>query len=237
MIIKLSEASRQDLIGKYRRDGKKGNDRYQKRTNYTVSNFRGLNLDAFFNEDRFEYTTPIKDYKCVIEFDKPLTAVKDVIKGTDGIDDITVQMITEAFLHAYNRDSKVKVSCSCPDYLYRHKFWATKNGYNAGDPENRPSDITNPNDNQGPACKHIATLLDGVDWIAKAAANVLQFIKTYPEKAINYLYDKEDIEKLKDKDNEDEDTPVEETPVEDETTEEPEDIIDIEGEENDNKIS
>lgn len=189
MIIKLSEASRQDLIGKYRRDGKKGNERFQKRTNYLVSDFKGLDLDALFNKDKFKYTTPIKDYKCVIEFDRPLTAIKDTVKDTAGIDDITVQMITEAFLHAYNRDKKVKVSCSCPDYIYRHKYWATRHGYNAGNPENRPSDITNPEDNQGPACKHIAKLLDSIDWIAKAASVVLQFIKAYSEKAVNYLYD------------------------------------------------
>ena len=237
MIVQLVEASRQDLIGKYRRDGQKGNERFQKRTNYLVSNFKGLDLDALFNKDKFKYTTPIKDYKCVIEFDKPLSAIKDTIKGTSGIDDITVQMITEAFLHAYNRDRKVKVSCSCPDYLYRHKYWATRKGYNAGDPENRPSEITNPNDDQGPACKHIATLLDSIDWIAKAAANVLQFIKTYPDKAVNYLYDNpEELEKPEEEPEEPEqDEEVEEVEETSETEESEETTENTEGEENDNQ--
>ena len=76
----LSEVSRKDLISKSRKGSK---ERYQKRLNYQVSNFRGVDLDKFFNKDYFVYESPVKDgeYVCTIAFPGVLTELRDVVKG------------------------------------------------------------------------------------------------------------------------------------------------------------
>ena len=68
-------------------------------------------------------------------------------------------------------------------------YWATENGYKYGEPETRPSDITNPDDALGATCKHLDLLLSNKRWLTKAASVVNAFIKAYPDKAANYLYD------------------------------------------------
>lgn len=65
---------------------------------------------------------------------------------------------------------------NCPDFRFRQAYYATKDGYNSGIPEIRPSDITNPNDTKGAGCKHINLILGNVDWIMKVASVINNYI-------------------------------------------------------------
>lgn len=60
---------------------------------------------------------------------------------------------------------------------YRYAYVATQHGYKYGKPENRPSRITNPNDNKGAMCKHLTMLLANKRWMVKLASIVNDFVK------------------------------------------------------------
>lgn len=195
MILKLNklneghllEVSRKDLVTKSRVQDKK---RFNKRLNYQVSNFRGVDLQKLFEDDYFVFNTPIKDYVCTIAFPGVFSSLKRVIRSTAGDPSkINLQMVIKALRIAFDDTDDVKVNCTCADWIYRFAYWATKNGYKYGEPETRPSDITNPDDALGATCKHLDLLLSNKRWLTKAASVVNAFIKAYPEKAANYLYD------------------------------------------------
>lgn len=183
----LLEVSRNDLVTKSRVQSR---TRFQKRLNYQVSNFRGVDLQQLFENDYFVFQTPIKNYVCTIAFPGVFTALKDVVKATNRrIDKINLQMVIKALRVAFDATDDVKVNCTCPDFYYRYSYVATQNGYKYGKPQTIPADITNPNDNIGSTCKHLSLLLSNKRWLTKAASVVNAFIKAYPDKAYYYLYD------------------------------------------------
>lgn len=60
------------------------------------------------------------------------------------------------------RNSDVQVKCNCKDFKYRYEYWVNKNDSLAkvGDASeqyaiNNKPNVTNPNDDQGPFCKHL----------------------------------------------------------------------------------
>ena len=215
---RLHEISRKDLITKSRQGSK---ERYQKRLNYQISNFRGVDLDKFFNKDYFVYETPIKndEYVCTIAFPGVLTALREVVKSTNGnIDRVNYRLVLKALRIAFDATDDVKVRCTCADFKYRYAYWALRNKYLYGPPipgtEKFP-EKRNPDDNIGAVCKHLDLFLSNKRWLIKAASIVTSLIKAYPEKAATYLYDPDEI---KDDETEDEvEIDVEETP-EDEVT-------------------
>lgn len=69
---------------------------------------------------------------------------------------------------------------------YRFSYWASVNDLILGDKENRPSDITNPDDKLGPACKHVILVLSNTSWIVKLASavnNYIHYIEDHYENA------------------------------------------------------
>lgn len=110
----LTEASRKDLISKSRKGSK---ERYNKRLNYQVTNFRGVDLSQFFNNDYLVYETPINDYVCTLAFPGVLTHLKDVCKTTNGdIKKVNYQLVLRALRRAFDATDDVKVRCTCADF-------------------------------------------------------------------------------------------------------------------------
>lgn len=184
MKVILDEATRAELINKTRLQSKA---RYKKRLSYSISNFRGLDLKELFENDYLVFTTPINDYKCIVAFSGAFTAIRDAVKNLE-FRQVNLQVIARALLKAFDLSNDVKVDCDCADYRYRFKYYASKNGYQYGAPETRPSDITNPNDDIGATCKHLSRILSNKQWIRRAATVLTKFIRTYPAKAANYLW-------------------------------------------------
>lgn len=185
--IHLLEVSRKDLVMKTRVQNK---SRYNKRLNYQVSNFRGVDLQQLFENDYFVFNTPIKDYVCTVAFPGVFSKLKEVVKSTHGDPGkINLQMVIKALRLAFDATDDVKVNCTCADWRYRFAYVATINGYKYGPPEDRPSNITNPDDDLGSTCKHLSLLLSNKRWLVKAASVVNSFIKAYPDKSAKYLYD------------------------------------------------
>lgn len=220
----LLEVSRKDLVIKSRVQGK---SRYNKRLNYQVSNFRGVDLQQLFENDYFVFNTPIKDYVCTVAFPGVFSKLKEVVKSTQGDPGkINLQMVIKALSLAFDSTDDVKVNCTCADWIYRFAYVATVNRYKYGPPEDRPSDKTNPDDNLGATCKHLSLLLSNKRWLVKAASVVNSFIKAYPEKSAKYLYD-EVVESPPPEDSQEILEPDEKTQISDET---PEDSIPDEAE-------
>lgn len=195
MIIKLNsreshsllEVSRKELVTKSRLQSK---TRFSKRLNYQVPNFRGVDLEQLFENDYFVFKTPIKDYVCTIAFPGVFTSLKQTIRSTAGDPSkINLQMVIKALRIAFDATDDVKVDCTCPDFYYRYSYVATQNGYKYGEPQTIPADQTNPDDDIGSTCKHLDLLLSNKRWLTKAASVVNSFIKAYPEKSAEYLYD------------------------------------------------
>lgn len=65
---------------------------------------------------------------------------------------------------------------NCPDNRYRFAYFQTINDYRSGEPETRPSDITNPTDNKGAGCKHILLVLSNLNWLLKVCSVINNYI-------------------------------------------------------------
>lgn len=81
---------------------------------------------------------------------------------------------------------------NCPDFQYRFAYYSTRNNYNSGAPETRPSDITNPEDKLGSACKHVLLILNNTSWILRVARVIANYIKYmqehYPKMYADIIY-------------------------------------------------
>lgn len=110
----LTEVSRKDLISKSRRGSR---ERYNKRLNYQVANFRGVDLSQFFNNDYLVYDTPINDYVVTLAFPGVLTELKKVCRTTNGdIKKVNYQLVLKALRRAFDATDDVKVRCTCADF-------------------------------------------------------------------------------------------------------------------------
>ena len=107
-------------------------------------------------------------YEVKISFGGFLRILRDQIKRTNKFD---LKAVTKSLITGINRDD-VYVNCSCPDSNYRYRYWQTKNKTNSTEGENRPSNITNPNDTLGAGCKHVLLVLSNLSWILKAASTI-----------------------------------------------------------------
>lgn len=72
---------------------------------------------------------------------------------------------------------------------YRFHYWATIEKYNNGEPELRPADETNPDNELGAGCKHVLLVLGNTSWIIKASSVIMNYIK-YIEQHQPRLYQK-----------------------------------------------
>lgn len=58
---------------------------------------------------------------------------------------------------------------------YRQAYQGTMGRYNAGRPELRPANITNPNDTKGAGCKHVLNVLGNLDWAMNLATSITNY--------------------------------------------------------------
>lgn len=185
-----------------------GKNRYKRRLKSSIApsikHFNNMDMDKFFKTDTLDVSVDIRGetniYKVRMSFIGTLEELHDYIKKNN-IEEIDRKMILQALMKAFNRDD-VYINCTCPDFRYRFKYWATKNNLLIGDPENRPADITNPGNNKGPGCKHIILCLSDSSWLIKIASVILNYIE-YMEQHDPRLYQKYIYPAVYDKEYED----------------------------------
>lgn len=175
----LEEATRTQLIAKSKKgsgykDLSKGNRWTRKNkcnVSSTVKDYNKIDMNTFWKQDYLKVGVKVAGethtYNVEIEFKNVLKNLAAKVKQNNN--KLELGLIYDSLLLSLN-SSDVFIGCNCPDFRYRLKAWATKNGYNAGEAENRASKITNPNDNLGAACKHILCVLNNAKWLTEVAS-------------------------------------------------------------------
>lgn len=131
------------------------------------------NYDKFKRKTDPHIKTLFKSIDAAIEYyqlNHKVKAIEHVIIDKTPVYDIKVKnyhnFCTEAGVILHN----------CPDFFYRFGYWTTKTDINSGEPQNIPSNITNPNNTLGSACKHVLLALNNNQWILKVAAVIYNYI-------------------------------------------------------------
>ena len=187
---RLTEDSRTSLISKSKQSTK-GFQRFKRRVKSRVANsvkqYNSIDMNKLFKQDILTVDIKVRgetdDYEVRISFGGFLELLYDQIKRGGTFD---LKAVTRALVNGFNRDD-VYIHCSCPDWQYRYAYYATKNQINSGDPENRPSDITNPDDKLGAGCKHVLLVLSNTSWILKVASTIHNYVN-YMEKHYEKMY-------------------------------------------------
>lgn len=188
--IKILEASRNELISKSK-SSPKGRERFDKRNKSSVSNtvkaMNSIDMNKLFKEDILTVNLPIKgetnNYTIKVSFGGFLEILRDQVNRSG---QCTFREISRAAITGFNRDD-VYIQCSCPDNQYRFNYWSTKNNYNSGAPETRPSKITNPRDSLGSTCKHTLLILNNTSWILRVARVITNYIN-YMQRHYEKMY-------------------------------------------------
>lgn len=181
---RLTEATRQELILKSRtaRPTKTyGTTRYERKNKQhiynSVSNFNKIDMNALFKGNMLSFKIPVhgetNNYTVEVLFEGILDDIKHEIKVNK--DKLEYKCVYRAIINAINKQD-IFISCTCPDWKYRMRYYATKNRYNSGVPQVKASDITNPDDKLGAGCKHSLAVLANLDWAMKLATVIHNYI-------------------------------------------------------------
>ena len=170
----------------------KGKQRFNRRSKSKVANnvrqYNSIDMNKLFKDNILTVNISVKgetdDYTVKISFGGFLDILRDLLG--DDANNLNLRNITRALVTGFNKDD-VYIFCSCPDFHYRFGYWATRNKLNSGEAEDRPSDITNPDDSLGSGCKHILLVLSNNSWLMKVASVINNYIK-YMEKHYQKLY-------------------------------------------------
>lgn len=188
--LSLQEDSRTNLLSKSKRSTK-GLQRFKKRVKSRVANsvkqYNSIDMNKLFKQDILTVEIQVKgetdNYLVKISFGGFLELLHDQLKRQEKFD---LKAVTRALVNGFNKDD-VYIHCNCPDARYRFAYWQTRNKIHSGDDENRPSNITNPNDSLGAACKHVLLVLSNTSWILKVASVIFNYVN-YMEKHYQKLY-------------------------------------------------
>ena len=208
----LQEVTRWQMINSGRQ---KSPDRFAKRVKYSPKDFRTVDFEDLFEEDRFTWRTRVhgeSDYICTISFEGAFEYLKynlSSMRGKNRWKRITINMVAEALSKSLDSED-LYVDCGCPDFKYRFAFWATQDDCKYGLPQNTPPKVRNVNNNKGYVCKHLLALLYGKRWVRSAAKAWLDYMRANPDLTEYYIWGKEmepdydeDDEELDDLENED----------------------------------
>ena len=195
IITQLTEVTRSQLITKLKSSAK-GKQRFDRRNKSKVANttaaMNKIDMNKLFTEDILSVGIPVRgetdDYVVTISFVGFLELLQDEISKSDNL---SFREISRAAIKGFNKDD-VYINCSCPDFAFRYAYVASKNNYNSGARENRPANITNPNDSLGSGCKHTLLVLNNTSYMIRVARAIDNYIKYmqrhYPKMYADIIY-------------------------------------------------
>lgn len=184
----LIEDNRNQLLSRSRNAQKEadGKNRFQKRVKSrikaNVSQLNKINFNQVFKNNIVTVSLDVEGetntYEVTISFGGFLDELKKELKKANDV--FSLRVVIRALLNSFNSDN-VYIKCNCPDFIYRHAYWLSKNNIIVGDKETRPSDKTNPNNTLGNGCKHIMLVISNTAWIIKLGSVVTNYYN-YMEK-------------------------------------------------------
>ena len=196
----LLEKTRQELINKSKsgadyssKNQQRGRNRWERRNYSQVANsvrdYNDIDMDSFWKGDILEFKIKVKgetdDYLVTILFEGILAELRREVQGNNN--KLEFKCVLRALLKVFN-SGDVYVSCTCPDWTYRFKYWATRNNYSSAIPDQytnmRPKPQgqggaagANDNDTKGSACKHVNLVISNLDWMMKIASVINNYVK------------------------------------------------------------
>ena len=134
-----------------------------------------MDMNRLFKKGSFAIKIPVigetSQYVSTISLNDWLPYLKQAI-ATSGFNQITVKRS----LAEMARFKDLKINCTCPDYRYRLAYHNTMKGNEEGEPELRPSNITNPRDDLGPLCKHLSQVMSNKSaWFDKVSRIIYNY--------------------------------------------------------------
>ena len=196
---RLYEDSRSQLLSKSKKADNYapsnqmfGKNRYERRlksrVSHSVKDYNSINMNRLFKDNILDVKVSVQgetnDYVVKISFGGFLDNLHRELDRNNN--ELNLRVVSRALSSSFNSDN-VYIFCSCPDWKYRMGYFATKNSITSGDPELRPSKITNPNDTKGPGCKHSLLVISNNSWLLKVASVIFNYIN-YMEKHYAKLY-------------------------------------------------
>lgn len=183
----LFEKTRTQLVSDSKRAKKEkdGKTRFQKRVNSrigsSVNQYNQTDMNKFFKKNILDVNIQVygetDNYIVTLSFGGVLDNLKRLLKEDK---ELELKDIVQAIIISFNRDD-VYIHCSCPDWQYRMAYFASKKDINAGQPELRPSVITNPDDDLGDGCKHSLLVLSNMGWVIKISRVIFNYINYMKE--------------------------------------------------------
>ena len=194
---RINEDTRSDLLRRSKKadnykDQSKGRNRYERRVHSKLANsvreYNKLDMNKLFKENIVDININVNgetdDYTVRVRWSGILTSMQAYLKELDATE-VNFRVVARALSDSFNHND-VYVHCSCPDATYRQNYWQTMNNISSGDPENRPSDITNPDDTKGSGCKHVMLVLSNLSyWQIKLSSviyNYINYMKAHQER-------------------------------------------------------
>lgn len=105
---------------------------------------------------------------------------------------VTRDTVRKAISRTFTRNTPLSFGCSCEDFTYRYRYYATASNSVIGSHETRRPKVTNPDDNIGYQCKHLLALTKNKDLLRGVV--VTQALK-YIEKNYDAILDKYNLDK------------------------------------------
>lgn len=189
----LTEARRNQFLNNSKNVEREadGKTRYEKRLKSSIApsntSYNKIDMNLLFKEDVLDVEIPVtgetNSYFVTIRISGVLQELQKMITPDTPFN---FRVVLRALVKAFN-SSDVYIRCTCEDFRYRFAYWASKNDLITGEKENRPANITNPNNTKGDGCKHIMLVLSNTNWAIKVAS-VIKNYTTYVEKHYQKLY-------------------------------------------------
>ena len=191
----LNEDNRTQLlsVSKSAQKEKDGKTRYQKRVKSrvraNVNNLNKVDFNKLFKENIMSVDLEVQGetdiYTVTVAFGGFLDKLRQELNRNKA-EQVELRSIIQALVGSFNGDN-VKVRCTCKDFKYRQAYYLSVENNIAGQKENRPSNITNPDNKLGDGCKHILSVLSNQAWVISLASVVYNYIN-YMQKNYKKLY-------------------------------------------------
>lgn len=169
-----------------------GRNRFERRlvqkVDKSIKEMNRINMNKFFTQDILDVNVIVHgetdDYVVTVEFADALSNIQQELQRNN--QEISLRIILRGLIKAFNGEN-IFTRCTCPDYRYRIAYYASKEGAIAGEPEDRPSDMTNPFNTKGLSCKHVQAVLNRNTWLNRVASVIYNYIR-YMENHYQQLY-------------------------------------------------
>lgn len=183
----LNEVTRWEIL---RRSQSESPERYLKKKFYRAKDFNNVDFEKLFTNDSFVWRSRVGDYIVTVSFEGAFQNLYNIVRSWSGKNRwkrITLSLLTNCLSEALDNED-LYLDCTCPDQTYRFNYWLTQADAKYGTQQNMPPKVRNVRNNKGYCCKHLLSVLYGKRWVPAAARAWLNYIKSNPEVAEEFIW-------------------------------------------------